>query len=106
MYRTSYGNGNIVAWTKSDQSAPEWKSEYDAFGNPIVAEGTSPSEYGFSTKLRDPYTGLSYYGYRYYNPVTGRWISRDPIGERGGANIILAPSLIREEEMNSMKNQP
>ena len=28
-----------------------------------------------------------YYGYRYYEPVAGRWMSRDPIGERGGANL-------------------
>ena len=27
------------------------------------------------------------YGYRYYDPVTGRWPSRDPIGERGGYNL-------------------
>lgn len=27
------------------------------------------------------------YGYRYYDPVTGRWPSRDPIEERGGDNI-------------------
>ncbi len=27
------------------------------------------------------------YGYRYYDPVTGRWLSRDPIGERGGLNL-------------------
>lgn len=27
------------------------------------------------------------YGYRYYDPVTGRWPSRDPIGERGGENL-------------------
>lgn len=26
-------------------------------------------------------------GYRYYDPVTGRWPSRDPIGERGGVNL-------------------
>ena len=32
-------------------------------------------------------TGVADYGYRYYDPVTGRWPSRDPIGERGGANI-------------------
>ena len=32
-------------------------------------------------------SGLYYYGYRYYDPVTGRWPSRDPIGERGGKNI-------------------
>ncbi len=27
------------------------------------------------------------YGYRYYDPLTGRWPSRDPIGERGGLNL-------------------
>ncbi|BDS08268.1 hypothetical protein NT6N_33080 [Oceaniferula spumae] len=32
-------------------------------------------------------TGLNYYGYRYYDPVTGRWINRDPIEERGGLNL-------------------
>lgn len=32
-------------------------------------------------------SGLSHYGYRYYDPITGRWPSRDPIGERGGVNL-------------------
>jgi len=27
------------------------------------------------------------YGYRYYDPLTGRWPSRDPIEERGGVNL-------------------
>jgi RHS repeat-associated protein len=26
-------------------------------------------------------SGMFYYGFRYYDPVTGRWPSRDPIGE-------------------------
>ena len=30
---------------------------------------------------------IPYYGYRYYDPVTGRWPSRDPIEERGGVNL-------------------
>jgi RHS repeat-associated protein len=30
---------------------------------------------------------MTYYGYRYYDPVTGRWPSRDPIAERGGVNL-------------------
>jgi uncharacterized protein RhaS with RHS repeats len=30
---------------------------------------------------------VSFYGYRYYDPVTGRWPSRDPIGEKGGINL-------------------
>jgi hypothetical protein len=31
--------------------------------------------------------GVIYYGYRYYDPVTGRWPSRDPIEEEGGINL-------------------
>jgi uncharacterized protein RhaS with RHS repeats len=31
--------------------------------------------------------GVTYYTYRYYDPVTGHWPSRDPIGEKGGLNL-------------------
>jgi RHS repeat-associated protein len=31
--------------------------------------------------------GVAYYAYRYYDPVTGRWPSRDPIAERGGVDL-------------------
>ncbi len=41
----------------------------------------------FSTKFYDWETGFYYYGHRYYNPSTGRWLSRDPIGENGGINL-------------------
>lgn len=30
---------------------------------------------------------MAYYTYRYYDPVTGRWPSRDPIGENGEINL-------------------
>jgi RHS repeat-associated protein len=30
---------------------------------------------------------VAYYGYRYYDPKSGRWPSRDPIGEEGGVNL-------------------
>jgi hypothetical protein len=30
---------------------------------------------------------VAYYGYRYYDAITGRWPSRDPIEERGGMNL-------------------
>jgi len=29
-------------------------------------------------------------GYRYYSPELGRWVNRDPIGERGGKNLYMA----------------
>jgi uncharacterized protein RhaS with RHS repeats len=31
--------------------------------------------------------GVTYYTYRWYDPLTGRWTSRDPIEERGGINL-------------------
>jgi len=31
--------------------------------------------------------GTAYYGYRWYDPLTGRWPSRDPIEEEGGVNL-------------------
>ena len=42
----------------------------------------------FSSKYHDSETDLVYYGYRYLNTETGRWISRDPISERGGVNLM------------------
>jgi len=30
---------------------------------------------------------VRYYGYRYYSPSLGRWLSRDPIGDRGALGI-------------------
>ena len=81
------GNGNIVAWTNSMASAPTARREYDAFGNTVVNEGVWPSSFGFSTKFQDTETGLYYYGYRFYDPVMGRWVSKDPIEEKGGLNL-------------------
>ena len=51
------------------------------FGEPLAASGTVAAEmpFRFSTKYQDAETGLLYYGYRYYDPVTGRWLSRDPL---------------------------
>jgi RHS repeat-associated protein len=42
------------------------------------------------SKEKDPLPktmGVTYYLYRWYDPLTGRWPSRDPIGEEGGINL-------------------
>ena len=41
----------------------------------------------FSTKYDDDESDLLYYGYRYYKPSTGGWLSRDPADEEGGENL-------------------
>ena len=67
--------------------------DYDAFGKETrcssLVSGLSPDSFPFhySTKFMDPETGFNYYGYRMYDPANGRWLSRDPIEERGGVNL-------------------
>ncbi len=39
------------------------------------------------SRIRRTRPRVTYYGYRYYDPVTGRWPSRDPIEEEGGINL-------------------
>ena len=60
--------------------------EYHAFGNLVHATGpmATANNILFSSKYFDWETGLYYYGYRYYNPNAGRWLSRDPIEEEEG----------------------
>jgi RHS repeat-associated protein len=86
-YPTYDGNGNISEYlTATGTTAAHF--EYDPFGNTVVSTDTANLfTYRFSTKPRDQETGLYYYGYRYYDPLGGRWSSKDPIGERGGVNL-------------------
>jgi RHS repeat-associated protein len=86
------GNGNILAMIQGTTSIISFVSaiyEYDAFGNTVFMDDGFPEEnpFRFSTKYFDKETGFYYYGYRYYDPVTGRWPSRDPIEENGGLNL-------------------
>ena len=86
-YPTYDGNGNVSEYlTTSGSVAAHF--EYDPFGNTVVNTDTGNQfTYKFSTKPADSETGLYYYGYRYYDPFTGRWPSRDPIEEKGGVNL-------------------
>jgi RHS repeat-associated protein len=46
-----------------------------------------PNPYGFSTKEFSSQSGLIYFGARYYNPTTGRWLKPDPLGMVNGPNL-------------------
>ena len=82
------GNGNVSEYLNST-GATVAHYEYDPFGKTVVATGSMAYDFAhrFSTKPLDLTTGLYYYGYRYYDPNTGRWPSRDPIEEEGGINL-------------------
>ena len=58
---------------------------------PSVFAGTSTSAFAwtflFHGEFIDEDSGLYNYGFRFYNPSLGRWLSRDPKGEEGGLNF-------------------
>ncbi|ELM1616959.1 RHS repeat protein [Salmonella enterica] len=74
------GDGNIISM-----------EEYYPYGGTAVwtARSAVEAEYKtvrYSGKERDA-TGLYYYGYRYYQPWAGRWLSSDPAGMVDGLNL-------------------
>ena len=63
--------------------------EYDAFGE-ITAQSGGMADgfmFRFSTKHYENETGILHYEFRPSRPSLGCWLSRDPIGERGGENL-------------------
>ena len=87
-YACADANGSVVGvLNESGNTVAHY--EYDSFGNTISSSGDMDDDFRFrfSSKYYDAETGLYYYGFRYYDPVLGRWLSRDPIGEIGGDNL-------------------
>jgi RHS repeat-associated protein len=83
------GNGNVMQAVASGDGNISAVYEYGPFGEIIRATGpmAKANPFRFSTKYQDEETGLFYYGMRYYNATTGRWLSRDPLMELGGGNL-------------------
>jgi len=52
--------------------------EYDAYGNSFTKVGTTPNNYLYRGEQFDSDLDLYYLRARYYNPSTGRFLSRDP----------------------------
>jgi RHS repeat-associated protein len=83
------GRGDGVAVAASPDARAMSQCTHGPLGEAMRATGTKAkaSPLGFSTKCHDDETDLPYYGYRYYHASSGRWISRDPVGRRGGINL-------------------
>ena len=86
-YYFADGNGNITYMLNGSQSMASYR--YDPFGNTISQSGSlaDANVYRFSSKEIHVNSGMYYYGGRFYDPNLQRWITRDPIGERGGLNL-------------------
>jgi RHS repeat-associated protein len=82
------GIGNVAALVTITGSVAA-AYDYGPFGETLKASGNyaTLNPFRFSTKYTDRESGLIDYGYRFYNPSIGRWVSRDPSEERGGTNL-------------------
>lgn len=82
------------------------REEYFPFGGTSVWTARSQIEADYKThrysgQERDA-TGLYYYGYRYYQPWAGRWLSADPAGIIDGLNLYR---MVRNNPMNLLDRQ-
>lgn len=53
--------------------------QFDAFGNTLAATGTTPNNFLFSGEQSDAALGFYYLRARYLNPLTGRFLTMDPL---------------------------
>lgn len=78
------GLGSIVAGTDAS-GVVSLQRVFDAFGN--WQAGNSANGYSYTGREWDGEVGMYYYRARYYDPLQGRFVSRDPIGFFGGINL-------------------
>ncbi len=89
------GAGNLIS-----------QEEYYPFGGTAVWAARNEVEASYKTvrysgKERDA-TGLYYYGYRYYQPWAGRWLSADPAGTVDGLNLF---SMVKNNPITCLDEQ-
>jgi RHS repeat-associated protein len=79
------GSVRLVVNTSTGSVAQ--RIDYDEFGN--ITSDTNPGfqPFGFAGGLYDADTGLTRFGARDYDPVIGRWTTKDPIRFDGGLNL-------------------
>ena len=73
----------------------KYRTKYDAWGRVLnvqdgsgnaLAQSAIGNRYLFQGREYSWTTGIYYFRARWYDPVTGRWLSPDPIGISGGLN--------------------
>jgi RHS repeat-associated protein len=87
VYYTHDGNKNVSDVIVSNGEVAA-HYDYAPFGAVSVHTGVlaAVNPFRFSSECVDDALRLVYYNFRHYEPVVGRWLRRDPIGENGGLN--------------------
>ncbi len=88
LYYTFDQQGNVAQRLDGSQNVLT-SDLYDAFGAG-ASSGTPTDPFGYEGKFgyyTDRATGLILCTYRYYDPASGRFLTRDPISYEGGINL-------------------
>ncbi|WP_241602304.1 RHS repeat domain-containing protein, partial [Rosenbergiella nectarea] len=71
----------------NDQGQTVWKGTRDPFAAVVPnVESQITVNLRYAGQYADAETGLYYNGFRYYDPLTGRYLQPDPLGLSGGLN--------------------
>ncbi len=63
--------------------------DYTPYGAVARSSGSTPTDLQYAELMSHPVSGLLMSSTRFYDPVTGRWPSQDPLGEIEGPNPYL-----------------
>ncbi len=86
--------GTPIALVDVAQRKIEKIFNYDEFGTSEKKNKNDDSfPFGFAGGIYDADTGLVRFGVRDYDPETGRWVTKDPIGFAGGDTNLYAYTL-------------
>ena len=79
--------GSVRDITDGTTAALVGAYDYGPYGQITRNWGTANTDYRYARLFHHPNSGLYLSTTRAYDPVTGRWLNRDTIGEAGGINL-------------------
>ena len=72
--------------------------QYDVYGEVTGGSGSLANEFDFDSQQTDG-TGLQYLRARYYDPATGTFLSRDPLGRTEELASQRTPTAVRDDRL-------
>jgi RHS repeat-associated protein len=88
-YYEADGLGSITSLSNGTGTVAQ-NYTYDTFGNLVASSGNLANSLRYTSREFDTETNLYSYRARYYDTSTGRFISEDPVGFRGGSTNFYA----------------
>lgn len=88
LYGIDFGKNVSELMNEQGQSVAVY--DYAPYGS-VTSDGelAQVNPLQWSSEVFEPEQALSYYNYRHYAPLDGRWISRDPVGESASFGLYM-----------------